>query len=107
MSSFERGPLAYPNPEEERRSDLLAARATAEKQRDSCLKMFAGEVELLAQLDIDMENDYDRRMSIETYAVVRDALLARRMRYEKALEDAEEFLYMIKCNLGEDNKHDA
>ncbi len=107
MSSFERGPLAFPTPEQERRSDLLAARANAEKQKADCLEEFAKDVELADRMDIDVLNDYDPRMKDASYVAVREMLLARRMRIEQAMENAEELLDLIKSNLGEENKHDA
>jgi hypothetical protein len=104
---FERGALSLPTPEEELRSELLPLREKKERQRAELIRQLA-EIESLAdELGLDLQNDYDERMNIKSYADVRNVFLARGMAIGDELEEVEDLLEHIAERLGEKRTHDA
>lgn len=104
---FERGALSLPTPEEELRSELLPLRERKERQRAELIRQLA-EIESLAdELGLDLQNDYDERMNIKSYADVRNVFLARGMAIGDELGEVEDLLEHIAERLGEKRTHDA
>jgi hypothetical protein len=101
MSSFERGPLAFPTPEEEKRMALLAHRAEMDSDRNKFLFELAEVDELAEKFGVDLSNDYDPRTQNPSYAALRAHLLARKMMIGERLEESEELAKTIREALGE------
>lgn len=104
---FERGALSLPTPEEELRSELLPLRENKERQRAGLIRQLAETESLADELGLDLQNDYDERMNIKSYADVRNVFLARGMAIGDELEEVEDLLELIAERLGDKRTHDA